>query len=59
MEKQTDTGWEKLEMIAEPKWDAANYTLGHGMYTMTFVDWSELYGPLPGALTGWARNSKR
>ena len=48
LEKQTDTGWEKLEMIAEPKWDAANYTLGHGMYTMTFVDWSELYGPLPG-----------
>lgn len=48
LEKQTDTGWEKLEMIAEPEWDAANYTLGHGMYTMTFVDWSKLYGPLPG-----------
>ena len=48
LEKQTDTGWEKLEMIAEPEWDPANYTLGHGMYTMTFVDWSKLYGPLPG-----------
>jgi len=48
LEKQTDTGWERLEMIAEPKWASANYTLGHGMYTMTFVDWSELYGPLTG-----------
>ena len=48
LEKRTDTGWEKLEMIAEPQWDPANYTLGHGMYTMTFVDWSGLYGPLPG-----------
>ena len=48
LEKQTDSGWEKLETIAEPQWDPANYTLGHGMYTMTFVDWSKLYGPLPG-----------
>lgn len=48
LEKKTDTGWEKLEMIAEPEWESANYTLGHGMYTMTFVDWSTLYGPLPG-----------
>ena len=48
LEKRTDTGWEKLETIAEPQWAAANYTLGHGMYTMTFVDWSTLYGPLPG-----------
>ena len=48
LEKKTDTGWEKLEMIAEPEWESANYTLGHGMYTMTFVDWSKLYGPLPG-----------
>ena len=48
LEKQTDTGWEKLEMLKEPEWAPANYTLGHGMYTMTFVDWSELYGPLPG-----------
>ena len=48
LEKQTDTGWEKLETIVEPEWAPANYTLGHGMYTMTFVDWSELYGPLPG-----------
>ena len=47
LEKQTDTGWEKLETIAEPQWEPANYTLGHGMYTMTFVDWSTLYGPLP------------
>ena len=46
LEKKTDTGWEKLEMIAEPEWESANYTLGHGMYTMTFVDWSKLYGPL-------------
>ena len=56
LEKQTDTGWEKLEMIAEPEWASANYTLGHGMYTMTFVDWSELYGPLPG---GTYRMGKR
>ena len=47
LEMQTDTGWEKLETIAEPQWESANYTLGHGMYTMTFVDWSTLYGPLP------------
>ena len=46
LEKQTDTGWEKLETIAEPNWEPASYTLGHGMYTMTFVDWSKLYGPL-------------
>ena len=50
LEKQTDTGWEKLETIAEPQWEAANYTLGHGMYTMTFVDWSTLYGPLPSGI---------
>ena len=50
LEKRTDTGWEKLEMIAEPQWAAANYTLGHGMYTMTFVDWSTLYGPLPSGI---------
>lgn len=48
LEKKTDSGWEKLEMIAQPNWVDASYTLGHGMYTMTFVDWSELYGPLPG-----------
>ncbi len=56
LEKQTDSGWEKLEMITKPERDAANYTLGHGMYTMTFVDWSELYGPLPG---GTYRMGKR
>ena len=50
LENQTDTGWEKLEMIAEPQWAAANYTLGHGMYTMTYVDWSALYGPLPSGI---------
>ena len=50
LEKQTDTGWERLEMLAEPQWEAASYTLGHGMYTMTFVDWSGLYGPLPGGV---------
>lgn len=46
LEKRTDTGWEKLETIGEPQWTAASYTLGHGMYTMVFTDWSELYGPL-------------
>ncbi len=56
LEKQTDTGWEKLETLTEPEWDSANYTLGHGMYTMTFVDWSKLYGPLPG---GTYRMGKR
>ncbi len=48
LEKQTDTGWEKVEMVTEPNWPDASYTLGHGMYTMTFADWSELYGPLTG-----------
>ena len=46
LEKRTDTGWEKLETIAEPQWTDASYTLGHGMYTTVFTDWSELYGPL-------------
>lgn len=46
LEKRTDTGWEKLETIGEPQWTDASYTLGHGMYTMVFTDWSELYGPL-------------
>ena len=48
LEKRTDTGWERLEPLTEPHWEAASYTLGHGMYTMTFVDWTGLYGPLPG-----------
>ena len=48
LEKRTDTGWERLEPLTEPQWEAASYTLGHGMYTMTFVDWTGLYGPLPG-----------
>ena len=46
LEKKTDTGWEKLELLAEPNWAEANYTLGHGMYTMVKVDWTSLYGPL-------------
>lgn len=46
LEKRTDSGWEKLETITEPQWTNASYTLGHGMYTMVFTDWSELYGPL-------------
>ena len=46
LEKRTDTGWEKLETISEPQWTNASYTLGHGMYTVVFTDWSELYGPL-------------
>lgn len=46
LEKQTDTGWEKVEPIAEPQWTDASYTLGHGMYTMVFTDWSDRYGPL-------------
>ena len=48
LEKRTDTGWERLVPLTEPQWEAASYTLGHGMYTMTFVDWTGLYGPLPG-----------
>ena len=48
LERRTDTGWERLEMLTEPNWQSASYTLGHGMYTMTYVDWTELYGPLPG-----------
>ena len=46
LEKRTDSGWEKLETITEPQWTDASYTLGHGMYTSIFTDWSELYGPL-------------
>ena len=48
LEKKTANGWEKLPMIVEnPKWDDANYTLGTGMYTMVYTDWSKLYGDLP------------
>lgn len=46
LEKKTDSGWEKLELLAEPNWVEANYALGHGMYTMVKVDWTSLYGPL-------------
>lgn len=46
LEKQTDTGWEKLEMIAQPKWEEASYSLGRERYTMQKVDWTGLYGPL-------------
>ena len=50
LEKRADTGWERLEPLTEPQWEAACYTLGHGMYTMTFVDWTGLYGPLPSGI---------
>ena len=50
LEKRADTGWERLEPLTEPQWEAASYTLGHGMYTMTFVDWTGLYGPLPSGI---------
>ena len=56
LEKQTETGWERLEMIAEPQWEAANYVLGQGMYTMIFVDWSKLYGPLPSGIYRMGKN---
>ena len=46
LEKRTDSGWEKLEMIAEPDWDVASYTLSKERYTMVAVDWTKLYGPL-------------
>ena len=46
LEKQTDTGWEKLEMLTQPKWEEASYTLNHGRYTVVKVDWTMLYGPL-------------
>lgn len=46
LEKQTETGWEKLEMLTQPKWEDASYTLSHDRYTMVKVDWTELYGPL-------------
>ena len=58
LEKKTDTGWEKMEMIAEPKWDAANYTLGQDMYTMVFTDWSTLYGPLTSGTYRMGKNFK-
>ena len=46
LEKQTDTGWEKMEMIAQPRWADASYTLSQDRYTMLNVDWLSLYGPL-------------
>ena len=46
LEKRTDTGWEKLEMITAPKWADASYTLSRDRYTMLNVDWMSLYGPL-------------
>jgi len=46
LEKRTDTGWEKLELLAEPVWEDASYTLGKERYTTVAVDWRELYGPL-------------
>ncbi len=46
LEKQTDTGWEKLEMLTQPKWEEASYTLNHDRYTVVKVDWTMLYGPL-------------
>ena len=48
LEKKTENGWEKLPLLREPQWADANYTLGHGMYTMVKVDWTEFYGPLDG-----------
>lgn len=46
LEKKTETGWEKLPLLAEPEWKESNYVLSHGMYTMLAVDWSGLYGEL-------------
>ena len=51
LEKKTDSGWEALSTLTEDiQWKETNYVLSHGMYTMVYTHWSDLYGPLPGGV---------
>ena len=55
IEKRTDSGWVKMDMISDPEWEHENYTLGRGKYTSLSVDWLDLYGPLPGGTYRFAK----
>ena len=51
LEKKTDSGWEALSTLTEDvSWKETNYVLSHGMYTMVYTQWSDLYGTLPGGV---------
>ena len=51
LEKKTDNGWEVLSTLTDDiQWKETNYVLSHGMYTMVYTQWSDLYGPLPGGV---------
>lgn len=51
LEKKTDSGWEVLSTLTDDiQWKETNYVLSHGMYTMVYTQWSDLYGPLPGGV---------
>lgn len=51
LEKKTDSGWEALPTLTDDvSWKETNYVLSHGMYTMVYTQWSDLYGPLPGGV---------
>ena len=48
LEKKTDNGWEVLSTLTDDiQWKETNYVLSHGMYTVVYTQWSDLYGPLP------------
>lgn len=51
LEKKTDNGWEVLSTLTDDiQWKETNYVLSHGMYTMVYTQWSDLYGTLPGGV---------
>ena len=51
LEKKTDNGWEVLSTLTDDiQWKETNYVLSHGMYTVVYTQWSDLYGPLPGGV---------
>lgn len=51
LEKKTDSGWEVLSTLTEDvSWKETNYVLSHGMYTVVYTQWSDLYGTLPGGV---------
>ena len=51
LEKKTDSGWEVLSTLTDDiQWKETSYVLSHGMYTMVYTQWSDLYGTLPGGV---------
>lgn len=51
LEKKTDSGREVLSTLTDDiQWKETNYVLSHGMYTMVYTQWSDLYGTLPGGV---------